>query len=120
MHGLTRRQTEILGYINRQYEKNGIPPTLREIGNATGIGSTNGVNDHLEALKKKGFLKRYPQNARSNIPVRSFVTELRDELRVKTMSIAKAVEWAAANLGEDEQAELLIILGVAKSGRRGE
>lgn len=34
----------------------GYPPTLREIGYMLGIKSTNGVNDHLRALRKKGLL----------------------------------------------------------------
>jgi repressor LexA len=32
-------------------------PTIREIGLAFGIVSTNGVNDHLRALQRKGFIR---------------------------------------------------------------
>jgi hypothetical protein len=33
------------------------PPTLREIGTYMDIKSTNGVNDHLKALRRKGYLE---------------------------------------------------------------
>jgi SOS-response transcriptional repressor LexA len=50
MIALTKRQAETLDYIERQE----VPPTLREIGSFMGIRSTNGVNDHLTALARKG------------------------------------------------------------------
>lgn len=55
---LTDRQEEILQYIQRYIEEQGYPPTIREIGQAFGIRSTNGVNDHLKALERKGYVSR--------------------------------------------------------------
>ncbi len=57
---LTNRQREVLDTITDFIKHNGRPPTLREIGELTGISSTNGVNDHLVALEKKGCLERSP------------------------------------------------------------
>src|SRR3954470_9936435 len=56
--GLTDRQKEVLEFIQQSIESRGYPPTLREIGEHMGIRSTNGVNDHLKALEKKGYLER--------------------------------------------------------------
>ena len=56
--GLTRRQAEILGYIIDCIRDNGMPPTIAEIGKHFRISSTNGVNDHLLALEKKGYIER--------------------------------------------------------------
>jgi repressor LexA len=56
--GLTDRQRQVLDFISDSIRKRGYPPTLREIGSHFGIRSTNGVNDHLRALEKKGFLHR--------------------------------------------------------------
>jgi len=53
---LTQRQQLILDFIQHSIQERGYPPTLREIGNHMGIRSTNGVNDHLKALMRKGFL----------------------------------------------------------------
>ena len=54
MQGLTKRQQQTLEFIRKSIEERGYPPTLREIGESMGIRSTNGVNDHLRALERKG------------------------------------------------------------------
>src|SRR5258708_13415622 len=58
MQGLTDRQSQVLEYIRTSIAHRGYPPTLREIGAHMGIRSTNGVNDHLRALERKGSLTR--------------------------------------------------------------
>ncbi len=68
MHSLTDRQLEVLRFIARQIEDCGYPPTIREIGEALDIRSTNGVTDHLKALERKGFLTRDPVKSRALIP----------------------------------------------------
>jgi repressor LexA len=55
---LTERQEKILSFIKRSIVEQGYPPTIREIGEHFGIRSTNGVNDHLKALERKGYLMR--------------------------------------------------------------
>jgi repressor LexA len=55
---LTERQEKILAFIKRSIVEQGYPPTIREIGEHFGIRSTNGVNDHLKALERKGYLVR--------------------------------------------------------------
>src|SRR6476660_9215710 len=66
---LTDRQREILDFITRSIRERGYPPTLREIGTHFGIRSTNGVNDHLRALEKKGYLQREDLKSRELRPV---------------------------------------------------
>ena len=55
---LTRRQSEILQFIVESSRQNGHPPTVAEIQQAFGFASINAANDHLLALKKKGFINR--------------------------------------------------------------
>src|SRR3954465_15211250 len=66
---LTDRQREILEFITQSIRDRGYPPTLREIGLHFGIKSTNGVNDHLRALEKKGYLQREDLESRALRPV---------------------------------------------------
>lgn len=66
---ITPRQRQILNYIIRSIDRNGYPPTIREIGDAHGIKSTNGVNDHLKALERKGHLVRDGLKSRALRPV---------------------------------------------------
>ncbi|MEW6434501.1 MAG: transcriptional repressor LexA [Myxococcota bacterium] len=70
MDEITDRQKEILQYIVRTSEERGYPPTIREIGEEMDIRSTNGVNDHLKALERKGFLTRGEQQSRSLVPTK--------------------------------------------------
>jgi len=66
---LTQRQREILDFISASIVERGFPPTLREIGEHFNIRSTNGVNDHLKALEKKGHLRREDLKSRAMRPV---------------------------------------------------
>ena len=65
MQGLTKRQEQTLDFIRSSIEDRGYPPTLREIGEHMGIRSTNGVNDHLRALERKGYLTREDMKSRA-------------------------------------------------------
>lgn len=58
MEQLTERQQQLLRFIENQVEVYGFPPSIREMGEHMGIRSTNGVNDHLKALQRKGYLSR--------------------------------------------------------------
>jgi len=66
---LTQRQREILDFISSSILERGFPPTLREIGEHFNIRSTNGVNDHLKALEKKGHLRREDLKSRAMRPI---------------------------------------------------
>ncbi len=68
MQGLTDRQQQVLHYIRQSINERGYPPTLREIGAHMGIRSTNGVNDHLRALERKGYLTREDMKSRALRP----------------------------------------------------
>jgi len=68
MQGLTERQQQVLHYIRQSINERGYPPTLREIGAHMGIRSTNGVNDHLRALERKGYLTREDMKSRALRP----------------------------------------------------
>lgn len=68
VQGLTQRQQMVLDFIRQSITDRGYPPTLREIGARMGIRSTNGVNDHLRALERKGYLTREDMKSRALRP----------------------------------------------------
>src|SRR6185437_4922287 len=78
---LTERQQRVLGFIESQIKKHGYPPTIREIGRHLGIKSTNGVNDHLNALERKGFIKRQDHKSRTLSVVASKADEATKKMR---------------------------------------
>ena len=76
MQGLTQRQQMVLDFIRQSIQDRGYPPTLREIGARMGIRSTNGVNDHLRALERKGYLTREDMKSRALRPTNLAVQAL--------------------------------------------
>ena len=56
--GLTKRQEMILQYLIDYAQKEGYPPSIREIGKHFEIGSLRGVTVHLDALARKGYIER--------------------------------------------------------------
>ena len=68
---LTQKQDKIFQFICNQIEKAGYPPTVREVGGAFGI-SEKGAHDHLNAIEKKGYIRRAPGKPRA-IEVMDFV-----------------------------------------------
>jgi repressor LexA len=97
---LTERQREVLDYINQSVRSKGYPPTLREIGEHMQIRSTNGVNDHLRALEKKGYLERHDLKSRG--------------LRVMTGDFAQV---ATSRTGDDPQTVAVPVLGKVAAGQ---
>lgn len=61
---LTDRQRKIFEFIRSTIEKQGYPPTFRDIGAAFEIKSTNGVRVQLNAIEKKGYIKRHSRLSR--------------------------------------------------------
>lgn len=61
---LSDRQRGILRYMETYVEQNGYPPTIREIGLATGINSTSVVNYNLNKLVAAGYLARSARASR--------------------------------------------------------
>ena len=57
MNDLTSRQKEIFDFIKSKISKEGYPPTRMEISKFFGFKSPNAAEDHLKALKKKGFIE---------------------------------------------------------------
>ena len=64
--GLTPRQRETLEWVKGYIREHGMPPTVREIGDAFGIKSSS-VFDLLQGLERKGYLRRGNLGARSLI-----------------------------------------------------
>lgn len=64
---LTDRQKEVLDVIVKFMVEHEMAPTLREIGDAIDIRSTNGVDDHLRALIRKGWVSRLSRKSRGII-----------------------------------------------------
>lgn len=65
LESLTKRQQEVLEFIIKFTRENGYQPTFREIGEAMKMKSTRAVSDHINAIKRKGYMESDPGRARS-------------------------------------------------------
>lgn len=95
----------VLDFIKESIASRGYPPTLREIGAKMGIKSTNGVNDHLRALERKGYLTREDMKSRALKP-----TAFSGEASANETGLSLAVE------GEDGEFVEIDILGRVAAG----
>jgi len=62
---LTGRQQEIWTYLVEYVDRQGYPPTVREIGEAVGLASPSTVHAHLANLERAGLLRRDPTKPRA-------------------------------------------------------
>jgi repressor LexA len=60
MRTLTRRQRQVLDFIGGYLAENHVSPSVREIMRHLGLRSPHAVACHLEALERKGYLRRQP------------------------------------------------------------
>ncbi len=68
---LTRKQHELICFIEDKLSETGISPSFEEMKEALGLKSKSGVHRLISALEERGFLKRLPNRARALEVVRN-------------------------------------------------
>jgi repressor LexA len=94
--GLSERHRKILEFLESHQNKFGYPPSIREIGEKTGISSTSVVNYYLDQLEKMGYIERDRRISRG---VR--LTDKLTEVVQGVTSTAKGTAAALHNAVED-------------------
>jgi len=62
---LTRKQHELLVYINRRLADSGVSPSFEEMKDALGLKSKSGIHRLISGLEERGFIRRLPHRARA-------------------------------------------------------
>lgn len=62
---LTRKQLELLCFINERLKETGIPPSFDEMKDALSLQSKSGIHRLITALEERGFIRRLPNRARA-------------------------------------------------------
>ncbi|HHT40540.1 MAG TPA: transcriptional repressor LexA [Actinomyces sp.] len=57
---ITARQQQVLDVLAKSIDKQGYPPSVREIADAVGLSSPSSAKHQLDALEKKGYIRRTP------------------------------------------------------------
>ena len=62
---LTRKQHELLMFINERLREAGVPPSFDEMKDALDLRSKSGIHRLIKALEERGFIRRLPNRARA-------------------------------------------------------
>jgi repressor LexA len=62
---LTRKQLDLLNYINKHLSKDGVPPSFDEMKEALDLRSKSGIHRLITALEERGFIRRLAHRARA-------------------------------------------------------
>jgi repressor LexA len=62
---LTRKQHELLLYIDERLKETGVSPSFEEMKGALDLKSKSGVHRLISALEERGFIRRLPNRARA-------------------------------------------------------
>ena len=62
---LTRKQLDLLEFIDRRLQRDGVPPSFDEMKEALDLRSKSGIHRLITALEERGFIRRLPHRARA-------------------------------------------------------
>lgn len=112
MTELTPHQRAIWTFIRTYQQEHSRPPTVREIAEATGASSTNGIAEVITALEKKGWVRRITAGhvkatARNVLAVRPDATRDMEmatvvEIKMRTAAFAAYVAGCLGHMASPE------------------
>jgi repressor LexA len=73
---LTDVQQKIQAYIEHSLDSRGVPPSMREICDNTGLSSTSSVSHQLNQLERAGYIRRHANTARTLEVIKRLTPEL--------------------------------------------
>src|SRR4051812_13397407 len=62
---LTRKQYDLLHFIHKRLQRDGVPPSFDEMKEALDLRSKSGIHRLITALEERGFIRRLPHRARA-------------------------------------------------------
>jgi repressor LexA len=62
---LTKKQMDLLAFINTRVQKTGVPPSFDEMKEALDLRSKSGIHRLITALEERGFIRRLAHRARA-------------------------------------------------------
>eukprot|EP01025_Chloroclados_australasicus_P039270 TRINITY_DN40585_c0_g1_i2.p2 TRINITY_DN40585_c0_g1~~TRINITY_DN40585_c0_g1_i2.p2 ORF type:complete len:102 (+),score=19.31 TRINITY_DN40585_c0_g1_i2:49-354(+) len=62
---LTRKQLELLEFIHKRVQRDGVPPSFDEMKEALDLRSKSGIHRLITALEERGFIRRLAHRARA-------------------------------------------------------
>lgn len=91
---LTRKQLDLLGFIHKRIQRDGVPPSFDEMKEALSLRSKSGIHRLITALEERGFIRRLAHRARA-----IEIVKLPDALENNGTFVPKAIEGDRPNAG---------------------
>ena len=118
---LTRKQLDLLNYINKHLNKDGIPPSFDEMKEALDLRSKSGIHRLITALEERGFIRRLAHRARAieivKLPDSLETNNKVAELNAKSSkSTSSKLETEAKYLPSSVHAKELPVMGRIAAG----
>ena len=110
---LTRKQIELLRFINERLQETGVPPSFDEMKDALELKSKSGIHRLILALEERGFIRRLPNRARAveviKLPESSTPSARPGRQRFSPSVIEGDLGRVRAKVGEEEQVRSVMI-----------
>ncbi len=109
---LTKKQHELLSYIDKQLNLKGVSPSYDEMKDALGLASKSGIHRLISALQERGFIRRLPHKARALEVLKRPENKLHNEVSSNFNVIqgefykAKAPQLATTSVNDGEVVSL--------------
>ena len=87
---LTRKQRDLLAFIHRRVQRDGVPPSFDEMKDALDLRSKSGIHRLITALEERGFIRRLAHRARA-----IEITRLPEDLAAGALFVPGVIEGGA-------------------------
>lgn len=87
---LTRKQRDLLAFIHKRVQRDGVPPSFDEMKDALDLRSKSGIHRLITALEERGFIRRLAHRARA-----IEITRLPEDLAAGATFVPEVIEGAA-------------------------
>jgi len=84
---LTRKQLDLLEFIHKRVQRDGVPPSFDEMKEALSLRSKSGIHRLITALEERGFIRRLAHRARA-----IEIVKLPDALDTNKRFVPKVIE----------------------------
>ncbi|CTQ50581.1 transcriptional repressor LexA [Jannaschia donghaensis] len=88
---LTRKQRDLLAFIHKRVQRDGVPPSFDEMKDALDLRSKSGIHRLITALEERGFIRRLAHRARA-----IEITRLPEDLAAGSTFVPQVIEGSAA------------------------
>lgn len=87
---LTRKQRDLLAFIHKRVQRDGVPPSFDEMKDALDLRSKSGIHRLITALEERGFIRRLAHRARA-----IEITRLPEDLTAGATFVPQVIEGSA-------------------------